>query len=53
MEFAEEVTGISQATLKQVAEMIAAADGVAVCWAMGAFSTATVPIPQRPFQICC
>jgi formate dehydrogenase major subunit len=35
MEFAEEVTGISQATLKQVAEMIAAADGVAVCWAMG------------------
>jgi len=35
MEFAEEVTGISQATLKQVAEMIASADGVAVCWAMG------------------
>src|SRR5258707_15129362 len=35
MEFAEEVTGISRATLEQVAEMIAAADGVAVCWAMG------------------
>jgi formate dehydrogenase major subunit len=35
MEFAERACGIPQATLKQVAEMVAAADGVAICWAMG------------------
>jgi predicted molibdopterin-dependent oxidoreductase YjgC len=35
LEFAEEVTGISKATLERLAQMIAAADGVAICWAMG------------------
>ena len=35
MEFAEKTCDILAATLKQVAEMIAAADGVAICWAMG------------------
>jgi formate dehydrogenase major subunit len=35
MEVAERVCGISQATLQQVAEMVAAADGLAICWAMG------------------
>jgi predicted molibdopterin-dependent oxidoreductase YjgC len=35
LEFAERVSGIPAATLKQVAEMVAAADGVAICWAMG------------------
>jgi formate dehydrogenase major subunit len=35
MEFAEQVCDIPKETLKQVAEMIVAADGVAICWAMG------------------
>ena len=35
LEFAERVCGIPKATLQQVAEMVAAADGVAICWAMG------------------
>jgi formate dehydrogenase major subunit len=35
MEYAERVTGISAETLKKVAHMIAEADGVCVCWAMG------------------
>jgi len=35
LEHAEAVTGIPVDTLKQVAEEILAADGVAVCWAMG------------------
>jgi formate dehydrogenase major subunit len=35
MEFAEKVCDIPTATLKQVGEMVAAADGVAICWAMG------------------
>jgi formate dehydrogenase major subunit len=35
LEFAEKVCDIPVATLKQVAEMIVAADGVAICWAMG------------------
>jgi len=35
LEFAERVSGIPKATLEQVAEMVAAADGVAICWAMG------------------
>jgi formate dehydrogenase major subunit len=35
LEHAEKVTGISVATLKEVAEEILKADGVAVCWAMG------------------
>ena len=35
LEFAERVCGIPKETLQQVAEMVAAADGVAICWAMG------------------
>ncbi len=35
LEFAEEVCDIPRATLKEVAEMIVAAKGVAICWAMG------------------
>ena len=35
MEFAETVCEIPKATLEQVAEMVVAADGVAICWAMG------------------
>ncbi len=35
LEYAEEVTGIPIATLKQVANEIAAADKVCICWAMG------------------
>jgi formate dehydrogenase major subunit len=34
-EFAERVCEIPAATLKQVAEMIVAANGMAICWAMG------------------
>jgi formate dehydrogenase major subunit len=35
MEFAQRVCGIPAETLKKVAHMIAEADGVCVCWAMG------------------
>lgn len=35
MAYAEEVTGIAQETLKEVAKEIAEADKVAICWAMG------------------
>ena len=35
LELAEKVCEIPKATLEQVAEMVAAADGVAICWAMG------------------
>jgi formate dehydrogenase major subunit len=35
MEYAEEVTGIPRETLVNVAQMIAKADGVCICWAMG------------------
>jgi formate dehydrogenase major subunit len=35
LEFAEQVAGIPAETLKKVAHMIAEADGVCVCWAMG------------------
>jgi formate dehydrogenase major subunit len=35
MQFAEQVCGIPAETLKKVAHMIAEADGVCVCWAMG------------------
>ncbi len=35
LEFAERVCEVPAATLKQVAEMIVAANGVAICWAMG------------------
>ena len=35
LEYAEEITGIPVATLKQVADEIAAADKVCICWAMG------------------
>ena len=35
IEFAEEVTGIPAATLKQVAEMIAKVESVCILWAMG------------------
>ncbi|MFP3392724.1 formate dehydrogenase subunit alpha [Brevibacillus sp. SIMBA_040] len=35
LEFAEEETGISKATLIQIAEMIRDADGTAICWGMG------------------
>jgi formate dehydrogenase major subunit len=39
MEFAEQVCGIPIKTLETVAEMIATADGVCVCWAMGITQT--------------
>jgi formate dehydrogenase major subunit len=35
MEYAEQVCGIPIKTLQTVAEMIAKADGVCICWAMG------------------
>lgn len=35
LEMAERVTGISKATLIQIAEMIHEADGTAICWGMG------------------
>src|SRR6266404_4332011 len=35
MEFAAETCGLSLETLKQVAQMIVAAEGVCVLWAMG------------------
>ena len=35
LEYAEEITGISKATLIHMAEMIHEADGVAILWAMG------------------
>lgn len=35
LEFAETTCGVSAATLMKVAQMIAAADGVCVLWAMG------------------
>jgi formate dehydrogenase major subunit len=35
MEFAERVAGIPAATLINVAQLIAKADGVCICWAMG------------------
>jgi formate dehydrogenase major subunit len=35
LEYAERMTGIPVETLKTVAEEILAADGVAICWAMG------------------
>jgi formate dehydrogenase major subunit len=35
MEFAEQTCGLSMDTLKKVAEMIVAADGVCILWAMG------------------
>src|SRR5699024_1520006 len=35
LKYAEDMTGISQGNLKQVAEQIANVDKVAICWAMG------------------
>ena len=35
MEYAEKVTGIPKETLVTVAQTIAKADGVCICWAMG------------------
>ncbi len=35
IEFAEKVTGLAAATIKQLAHIIAASDGVCVLWAMG------------------
>lgn len=35
LEYAEEMTGLSQATLKEIAEEIVRHDKVAICWAMG------------------
>jgi formate dehydrogenase major subunit len=35
LEFAEQASGIPAETLKRVAHMIAEADGVCICWAMG------------------
>jgi formate dehydrogenase major subunit len=39
LEYAEQICGIPAETLRTVAEMIAKADGVCVCWAMGITQT--------------
>src|SRR5699024_1814145 len=35
LDYAEEITGISKADLKEIAEQIARQDKVSICWAMG------------------